>query len=487
MAFKQDKRNAVTLFPDSISNYVSLDDPVRVYDEFIELLDFSELGIKRDSNKRGTSSYDPKMLLKVLVYSYSYGWRSSRKIERALSHNLSFIWLSGGQNPDHKTINRFRRINKKALSKVLLKCARVCYDLKLVSGNTLFVDGSKFRANAGLNKSKTKQGWQGYKEKIEQRISKLLEEIDQVDDKESGSLVKLSEELSQKSKLSERISATLSKIEADNLGEKKGYGKKKVNPKINSTDLEAKVMKGRQGSHPSYNVQMTTDLDHGLILNMEATKDPNDLNKLNSSVEQAEQVSHQEAKIVCADSGYSSIEDIKKLTDTGRKVIVPNPRYDNEGEFHANKFTYDKNNDLYICPAGKRLDKKKIENTENQVRYLPSDAKTCQGCQFFDKCTKSKNCRSIYRSNNEELKEQLQQEYESKKGQQIYKLRKEKVEYQFGHLKKNLGLGQFLLRGIKGANAEIGIAATCFNLTRITNIAGGVQEILAMFKAYKTG
>ena len=71
MAFKQDKRNAVTLFPDSISNYVSLDDPVRVYDEFIELLDFSKLGIKRDSNKRGTSSYDPKMLLKVLVYSLS--------------------------------------------------------------------------------------------------------------------------------------------------------------------------------------------------------------------------------------------------------------------------------------------------------------------------------------------------------------------------------------------------------------------------------
>jgi hypothetical protein len=231
---------------------------------------------------------------------------------------------------------------------------------------------------------------------------------------------------------------------------------------------------------------MTTDLDHGLILSMEATKDPNDLNKLNSSVKQAEQVSHQEAKIVCADSGYSSIEDIKKLTDTGRKVIVPNPRYDNEGEFHANKFTYDKENDLYICPAGKKLDRKKIENTENQVRYLPSDAKTCQGCQHFEKCTKSKVCRSIYRSNNEELKEQLQKEYESEKGQQIYKLRKQKAEYQFGHLKKNLGLGQFLLRGIKGANAEISIAATCFNLTRMTNIAGGVQEILAMLKIYKT-
>jgi len=487
MAFKQDKRNAVTLFPASISNYVSSEDPVRVYDEFIELLDFSDLGIKRDSNKRGTSSYDPKMLLKVLVYSYSYGWRSSRKIERALHHNLSFMWLSGGQKPDHKTINRFRRMNKKALSKVLLKCARVCYDLKLISGNTLFVDGSKFRSNAGLNKSKTKQGWQAYKEKIEQRISKLLKEIDQVDDKESGSFIKISEELKQKSKLSARISATLSKIEADKLGEKKGYGKKKVNPKINGTDLDSKVMKGRQGSHPSYNVQMTTDLDHGLILNMEATKDPNDLNKLNSSVRQAEQVTGQEAKTVCADSGYSSIEDIKKLTDTGQQVIVPNPRYDNDSEFHANNFTYDKDNDLYICPAGKKLDKKKIKNTENQVRYLPSDAKTCQECPHFGKCTKSKICRSIYRSNNEELKERVQKEYESKKGQQIYKLRKEKVEHQFGHLKKNLGLGQFLIRGIKGANAELSIAATCFNLTRITNIAGGVQEILAMFKAYKTG
>lgn len=486
MAFKQDKRNEGTLFPERISDYVLSDDPVRVYDEFINLIDLSELGIDRNSSKRGTSSYDPKMLLKVLVYSYSYGWRSSRKIERALHHNLSFIWLSGGQKPDHKTINRFRRKNKVALSKVLLKCARICYDLKLISGNVLFVDGSKFRANAGLNKSKTKQGWIAYKQEIEQRICSLLKDLDGVDEQESGSLIKISEELREKRKLSTRIAETLAKIEAEKLGETKGYGKKKVNPKINITDLEAKIMKGRQGAHPSYNAQITTDLDHGLILNMKATKDPNDLNKLNSSIRESEQVTHQESKIVCADSGYSSIEDIKKLTDTGIEVIVPNPKFENEGEFHANNFTYDEDNDLYICPAGKKLDKKKVKNSENHIRYSPSDAKTCQECKHFTKCTTSKKSRSICRSNNEQLKEQIQREYESERGQSIYKLRKEKVEYQFGHIKKNLGLGQFLIRGIKGANAELSIAATCFNLTRITNIAGGVKELLVMFKVYKT-
>ena len=86
--------------------------------------------------------------------------------------------------------------------------------------------------------------------------------------------------------------------------------------------------------------------------------------------------------------------------------------------------------------------------------------------------------RSIARSNHEELKQELHKYYISKEGQNIYKQRKEKAEHQFGHMKKNLGFGQFLLRGKEGANAELGILGTCFNLRRMTTILGGVTQIL---------
>ncbi len=97
---------------------------------------------------------------------YSYGWRSSRKIERALHHNLSFIWLSGGLKPDFKTISTFRRDNMEGLKNVLVQSARLCLKFKLIEGNTLFTDGSKFRANAGNRETKTLSKWERYKEHV---------------------------------------------------------------------------------------------------------------------------------------------------------------------------------------------------------------------------------------------------------------------------------------------------------------------------------
>ncbi len=84
------------LFPKSIEEYVQEDDPVRIYDAFVESLSMEEIKIEINSNKVGNSQYDPKAMLKLLIYGYSYGWRSSRKLERALYRNIEFVWLLGG-------------------------------------------------------------------------------------------------------------------------------------------------------------------------------------------------------------------------------------------------------------------------------------------------------------------------------------------------------------------------------------------------------
>ncbi|MBN2456547.1 MAG: transposase [Sedimentisphaerales bacterium] len=122
MAYRYGDREQKTLFPQSIDECIPRDAPVRAYDVIVNSLDFGELGIEFVPHKVGCPEYDPKVMLKLLVYGYSYGVRSSRKLEREVNYNISFIWLVGGLKPDHKTIAEFRRRNKIALQKVL-KCA----------------------------------------------------------------------------------------------------------------------------------------------------------------------------------------------------------------------------------------------------------------------------------------------------------------------------------------------------------------------------
>jgi len=136
MAYRYGDRYQTNLMPQSIDEYIAEDNPVRAYDAFVEALDFSSLGLEINPDKVGNSEYDPRSMLKLLVYGYSYGIKSSRKLERECHHNLSFIWLMGGLKPDHKTIAEFRRNNKQALRKVLRQNARMCIKLDLIAGNT---------------------------------------------------------------------------------------------------------------------------------------------------------------------------------------------------------------------------------------------------------------------------------------------------------------------------------------------------------------
>ncbi len=469
MAYKRGTRDQLTFLPDSIDQYVLEDDPVRAYDAFVDVLSIEALGITLDEHAVGNSSYDPVAMLKILVYGYSYGWRSSRKLERALHHNLSFIWLAGGLKPDHKTISNFRKKHQRSLKKVLTQCVRMCIKLKLVEGNTLFVDGSKFRANAGNRETRSAEGWERYRKKVEQRIDALFLECQNADDQEQESLVKMKKELKSKQKLRDKITDVLQEIQEDQKN-------------INGTDRDCKMMKGRQGSHPGYNGQLVTDEANGMIVSAEAITSGNDLNALGKQIENAEQVLDKKVSNVCADSGYSSVDDLKPLLDQGKTVIVPNSKQaqknPKENSFDKDAFTYNPETNTYTCPAGQELRRYGKKPKENKLEYKITKASVCTACEHFGTCTKAKRGRQIYRLINEEAKDELAQNYESEQGQKLYEKRKIRAELPFGHFKRNLGAGSFLLRKIEGANAELNLFATCFNIARMITLAGGVQEII---------
>jgi transposase len=206
MAYRYGDRFQLGLFPPSIEDYVAPSDPVRAYDAFVEALDFNALGIEIDPNQVGNSEYDPKAMLKLFVYGYSYGIKASRKLEREIHHNLSFIWLMGGLKPDHKTIAEFRRNNKGALKNVLRQCARMCLKLDLIAGNVLFVDGSKIRANASRGQTHDQAYYEQLLSEVDGRIEQLVEECEKVDETEEGqkSWVEMEHELTQKKQLQDR-------------------------------------------------------------------------------------------------------------------------------------------------------------------------------------------------------------------------------------------------------------------------------------------
>jgi len=481
MAYIYGNREQITFLPDTIENYITKEDPVRIYDAFIDAIPNKELGIVRNENAVGNASYDPITMLKIVVYGYSYGWRSSRKLERALYHNLSFIWLAGGLKPDHKTISKFRSENKETLKNVLKQCARMCVKLGLIDGNILFVDGSKFRGNAGKSQTKTVATWEKYRAHVEQRIEELLEECQKIDEeeKEKDSLVKINKELNSKEKLKTKIDQLLQEIQAS-ASESKGE------EKINGTDPDCQIMKGRQGSHTGYNGQIVTDDAHGLIVSTDITTSKNDLNQLKKQIEKAEETLEKPAENVCADAGYSSVEDIKPLLDEGKTVIVPNnqqaQKEPREDRFGKNAFTYNPDKDTYTCPNGEEMYCSNSRGDRNRMEYRMKNPSACRSCVHFGECTSSKSGRRIYRLVHEEIKEKLEKIYESEKGQEIYAKRKMRVEHPFGHIKRNLGAGAFLLRGLAGVNAELSILGTCFNIARMITIMGGVRPLLENLK-----
>ena len=222
MAYKIGDRMQATFLPPVINDYIGGKDPVRVYDSFVEALDFNELGISLTDYKAGADEYYPKAMLKLIIYGYSYGIRSSRKLERACHHNLSFIWLMTDLKPDYRTIARFRSQYKEAIKKVLKQCVRVCLNLDLIEGNVFFTDGSKFRANASINNTWSKERCEQYLKKTEEQIDQIINESEQIDAQEQDdrSLVRLKEPVHEKARLINKIKDVLNRL---NSGEPKAY------------------------------------------------------------------------------------------------------------------------------------------------------------------------------------------------------------------------------------------------------------------------
>lgn len=414
--FKTYQQNQLLLLPPSLEELISENHAVRVVNKVIDGLDITILEKRYEGG--GTSSYHPRMLLKVLVYAYLNNTYSSRGIEDAVKNNIQYMWLSGMQRPDHNTINRFRGQRLKGILKPIFgQIVELLVEAGLISLKKGYVDGTKIEADANKYTFVWGKSISNSKEKIVKQLEELWAYVESVAKKEAKE-----EEESSKLNLSaqtidsdqvkvaiEQINERLNQIEADTelkqkITEdeqlKKKHKKAKAKLKYadknwpdklkeykkkeeildgrgsySKTDTDATFMRMKEDHmkngqlKPGYNLQMTTE--NQCILNYDLFPNPTDTLTFIPHLDSFEQLYNQKLEEVTADSGYGSQENYEYLEKKGIEGYVKYNNFHKELKQDAQKergkslkkpfdkqhLYYNEQGDFFVCPMGQRMEK----------------------------------------------------------------------------------------------------------------------------------
>lgn len=177
--FKEYTMGQIVLLPMDLEEEIEPNHLVRVVNAAVEKMDLSAVYAQYAGG--GTSSYHPKMLLKVLIYAYSQQIYSSRKIAKALRENIYFMWLSGNSHPDYHTINRFRGVVvKETITEIFAAVLLILIEGGYVKLENYFVDGTKLEANASKYSFVWAKNTKRYKEQVQGKVADLLATIEQI-------------------------------------------------------------------------------------------------------------------------------------------------------------------------------------------------------------------------------------------------------------------------------------------------------------------
>src|SRR5258706_8229058 len=378
-------RNQVILFPESVEDYITEDNPVRFIDGFVSSLDLAGLGFMRaQPAETGRPAYDPGDLLRLYLYGYLNRVRSSRMLERETKVNLEVMWLLGKLTPDFKTIADFRRDNLQAIKRVCKEFTQLCQQLKLFGGELVAIDGSKFKAVNNRRRNFNEARLTKAIKAIEEKISAYLRSLDEADDADTDpdtpppSAAELGEKIKT---LQER------KAKYQTLHEGlKASGAKQVS----LTDGDARSMVMHHGStEVGYNVQTVVDEQHQLIVEHEGTNDPTDHAHLAEMALRAKETLGVAQLEVVADMGYYDGAEVKQCAEAGITAYIPKPLTSvnkKRGLFTKQDFVYEEAKDCYRCPAGEELTYRYQSFEQGrQIRYYTTSK--CRDCPIKHRCT----------------------------------------------------------------------------------------------------
>ena len=433
------------------------DHPARVIDKVVEMLDLKE--VYADYAEEGQPPYHPLMMLKVLFYAYYRGLMSSRKIWDGLKERADFIFLSGDQVPDFRTINDFRTRHQKVLAKLFAQIVMICIRLEMLDFQNLAVDGQKIKANANYRRSKnrkrTKQSYQRVKKAIEQVLAKPVNE-DFTEEKKAARLEKLRGQKKSLLALKEVLE-----------------GMEDEEATVNMTDSEAKVMKHKDGrSLPSYNHQSAVDGKLGVVVAVATTDEPDKPQDLFSLVDQAKENAGQGHGNVLADPGFCDYDALKRAEcEREEEYYLPDRRFGVTEEGATSRGKYDSSNFEKIdgkvfCPEGKPMELRTVNSLGEGDTVSIYEGLECPSCPRREKCTKGKK-RTIAVDSREPFRERMREKLRGDHGRETYMKRQGIVEPVHGDDQKNKGWQQHHLRGKERAGLEFMLVRIATNLGKI--------------------
>lgn len=433
--FRPYQPEQLLLLPPSLDEWLPRDHEIYFISDAVDRMDLGRIYARYD-NPQGNPPYHPRMMVKVLIYAYMRGIRSSRKIERTLWEDIPMRVLSGNQQPDHWTIANFRRQHLEALGDLLVQTVRMAREAGLVKLGQVAIDGTKVKANASKHSAMSYGRMKQEEERLRKEIAAWFREAEAVDareDRKYGSRRgdELPPELADRKRRLEAIERAKAVLEAQARereaqrqasAEKKG--KKPRPPKnppgvppdkaqYNFTDPESRIMKnGDKAFIQGYNAQAAVDVESQIIVAADLTNQAADAPHLVGLVEQAERNTECALREVSADAGYFSETNVNELVAKGIEVWIP---------------------------------PEKVRHREWRTMSSP----------------RGRIPRGL------DLRGRMRRKLRTKRGRARYKLRQQSVEPVFGQIKGNRGLRQFLLRGLVATRASWRFECAVHNLLKM--------------------
>lgn len=453
----------------SLEESVRQNSYIRVIDAFVDAIDLKSFGFAHAYCKdEGRPSFHPSVLMKLYLYGYRYGIRTSRKLEREARLNLEAMWLTSCQYPHYKTIADFRKNHAKAFRQVFRSFVCLLKEWDLVEGKTIAIDSFKIRAQNSLKNNLNQSKIDRHLEYIDNKISEYESQLDQSDREEEQ------QELQAKIDLQNQRKEGYLEIQhqLETTGEEQ----------ISLSDHDARaVVLHRNIVNVGYNVQAAVDSKNKLLVEFE-TGDVNDTRALSTMAIATKELLKVEVMDVLADKGYHTGEELKRCeTENITTYVSPKaPATKDTGLYPITFFKYNKEEDTYTCPEGETLTTNNVwyshssEGRNSPYRFRRYTIPACKSCNKQDKCTKSKrNGRVIDRS---EYANSVEQNNERVKANpNYYRQRQQLAEHPFGTLKRQWGFIFTVMKGKEKVLGEVGLEFIGYNLTRCVSVLGIVE------------
>ena len=499
VVFKSYNPNDNLLLPPCLGDYLPQNHPARVVSAIIDRIDISD--IEAGYAGGGTSSYNPRMLLKVIVYAYLNNVYSGRQMEKLLVENIAYMWLSGMQTPDFRTINIFR--SKRLADKfddIFTQIVLLLHDEGLVSLKVQYIDGTKIESVANKYTFVWKGSTEKNKAKLEANVRSVLEAAESALAMENAEeqQVLTSEEIAKRAdrilkKMDEegisdkKLRKTVDKVKSESASKMKEYEDKldilgdrnsysKTDPDATFMRMKEDAMNNGQ-TKPGYNIQIATE--NQFITNYDIFWRPTDQGTLIPFLTSFSNRYGMQSDEVCADSGYGSEQNYAHMFGKG---IVPYVKYnmfhaEDHRKYRNNPFLtqnmyYNADEDYYVCPLGQHLDHIGDVKSTSDLGYESTvsrySAQNCAGCPLRGMCYKGMSDRRTIEVNHQAnaYRAEAKRLLTSERGLHHRSNRPIEPEAVFGDIKQNHGFKRFKLKSNIKVKVEFGLVALAHNLRK---------------------